>query len=104
MEDIGQMFRLGTWVVKPDSAREFVDAWQDSSDWLTQRLTGERGIVLLEDPNDPGRYISFAPISDPGKVQQLMEVAEFQELWSKVMELCETATPSTLRVVASSRP
>ncbi len=102
MEDIGQMFRLGTWVVKPGASEEFVEAWQASGDWLAQKLPHERGAVLLEDPSEPGRYVSFAPVSDPEQVQEWMASAEFQELWSSVMELCESVHPSSLRVVGSA--
>lgn len=104
MEDIGQLFRLGTWVVRPDNAQAFVAAWQASGDWLAKNLPNERGAVLLEDPEEPGRYVSFAPVSDPERVVELMSTTEFQDVWSEVMALCESVRASTLRVVGASRP
>ena len=101
MDKIGQIYRLGIWAVTPENADEFVEAWQTCSDWLVQHLPDERGSILLEDTNDPSRFISFAPVSDPNKVEEVMARAEFREIWSKAMELCDNLTPNTMCVVGS---
>ena len=101
MEDIGQQFRLGIWAVKPEKRAEFIDAWYTSNEWLSQRLPNERGAVLLEDTDDPTRFVSYAPISDPEVVIELMSVTEFQALWAEVMQFCDDVTPHNMRVVSS---
>ena len=99
MEKIGQLFRLGLWTVKPENAAEFIAAWQSSAEWLAQNLPGERGGVLMEDINDSGKFISFAPISVSENVEEAMAKAEFQALMSRVMDLCEGVKPNNMRVV-----
>ncbi|MDX1614408.1 MAG: hypothetical protein R3300_08865, partial [Candidatus Promineifilaceae bacterium] len=79
----------------------FIAAWQASADWLAQRLGTERGAVLLEDAEDAGRFISYAPLSDPGAVIEWMSHPEFQELWSEVMQFCDDVRPHDMRVVGS---
>lgn len=103
MEKIGQGFRLGIWAVPSDKAAEFIEAWQSSSDWLAQHLPDERGAVLLKDTADPNKFVSYAPIGDPAKVEEIMSSAEFQELWSAVMEICDRVKPHTMRVVGAVR-
>jgi hypothetical protein len=98
---IGQLFRLGLWKVKPENSAAFVAAWQAAAEWLEHNLPGERGAVLLEDINDPGRFISYAPISDFAKVEEMMAGAEFQKLMSKVMALCEDVKPHRMRAVGA---
>lgn len=104
MEDIGQSFRLGIWAVKPEKRVEFIEAWQTSTDWLLERLPNERGAVLLEDTNNPGRFISFAPVSD-NKVNEvaneLMSDPDYQVLWARVLEFCDDVEPNFMRVVSS---
>jgi hypothetical protein len=80
---------------------EFIEAWQSSSEWLLEHLPGERGGVLLEDRNDPSRFISFAPIADPAKIEEVMSEPQFQELWSDVMETGATVKPHSMRVVGA---
>ena len=101
MEEVGKAFRLGIWSVPPGKASEFTEAWQSLSEWLLQHLPDERGSVLLEDRNDPSRFISFAPLADPAKVEEVMSGPEFQELWSAVMEICDTVKPHSMRVVGA---
>jgi hypothetical protein len=101
VEEIGQRFRLGIWSVKPEKRAKFIEAWQTSTDWLSQRLPNERGAVLLEDTNDPDRFISFAPITDPEGANELMSGSEFQELWARVLHYCDDVKPHSMRVVGS---
>jgi hypothetical protein len=100
MEKIGQLFNLGLWTIKPENAVEFIAAWQTSAEWLAHNLPGERGAVMLEDMNDSGKFISFAPISVLENIDEAMAKAEFQELWSRVIALCEDVKPNNMRVVA----
>ena len=78
----GQLFRLELWTVKPENTAALIGVWQATAEWLANNLPGERGAVLLEDINYPGKFISFAPIFDPEKVEEVMAEAEYQELMS----------------------
>jgi hypothetical protein len=101
VEKIGQQLRLGLWKVKQENSAAFVAAWQAAAEWLGHNLPGERGAVLLEDSHDPGKFISYAPISDFKKVEALMAEAEFQKRMSKVMALCEDVKPHQMRAVGA---
>jgi hypothetical protein len=101
MEKIGQSYRLGIWAVSPEKADEFVEAWQSLSEWLAQHLPDERGAILLEDTTDTTRFISFSPVDNPTKVDEVMSEPECQDLMSKVMETCDTRKPHSMRVVGA---
>jgi len=101
MQALGQTFRLGIWSVKPENAVEFKQAWRISADWLAHNLDQEADAFLLEDTEDPSKFISFAPVSDPDEVEEVMSGDEFQHLWSDVMQLCNDVRPHTLRMVGS---
>jgi hypothetical protein len=103
VEEIKQHFRLGIWAVKPEKREKFIEAWQTSSDWLTQKLPNERGAVLLEDTNDPTRFISYAPISEFEVTNEVMSGPEFQEHWGAVMQLCDGVEPHSMQVVSAAR-
>ncbi len=38
MEIIGQIYRFGIWSVKPGKEPDFIAAWDQSSEWLAERL------------------------------------------------------------------
>ncbi|MDX1615983.1 MAG: hypothetical protein R3300_16845 [Candidatus Promineifilaceae bacterium] len=101
MEKVGQHFRLGVWTVQAEHRAQFIEAWQTSTSWLSERLPNERGAVLLEDSADPGRFVSYAPLSDPEIVSDLLSKSEFQTLWARVMRFCKEVKPHSLRVVGS---
>ncbi len=69
---------------------------------MARRTASGRGAVLMEDRDDPSRFISFAPVNDPDVVERVLRSAEFTELWSGVMALCDQVIPNQLRVVAAS--
>jgi hypothetical protein len=50
------------------------------------------------------KFVSFAYTPNPEEVQEVMSRPEFQEFWSRVMELCEDVQPHRMRVVAYSAP
>jgi hypothetical protein len=97
----GQTFRLGIWSVKPENSEDFINAWQVSTDWLTDKLGYEGLVVLLSDRDDPTKYVSFASVPDLENVEKVMAQTEFQELWAEVMKYCDTVKPHVMSVVGS---
>ena len=82
MNRIGQPFRLGIWMVKSENIPEFIEAWQLSVDWITQKVSDDGEGFLLQDTQDPNKFVSFAFSSNPDKSQEVRSLnirSSFQE-------------------------
>jgi hypothetical protein len=102
MNRIGQPFRLGIWMVKSENIPEFIEAWQLSVDWITQKVSDDGEGFLLQDTQDPNKFVSFAFSSNPDKSQEVRSQAEYQELFSRVQALCDSVQPHKMNVVGYS--
>jgi hypothetical protein len=102
MQKIGQPMRLGIWMVKSEKTSEFIKAWQLSADWIAQNLPEDGEAILLQETEDPNKFISFGFSSNLEKVQDVMSQTEYQELFSRVRALCDDVQPHRMNVVGYS--
>ena len=102
MSRIGQPFRVGMWTVKSKNTQEFIKAWQLSANWITQNLSEDGEGFLLQDTENPTKFVSCAFSSNPEKAQEVMSRTEYQELFSRVRALCENVQPHGMKVVGFS--
>ena len=102
MKKVGTFYRLGEWTVKPGKIQEFIEAWQAGADWITQNLPDDGEGMLLQDTENPNKFISLAFSVDPEKAQQLMSQSEFQELMSKTRTFCDDVQPHGMKIVGFS--
>ena len=102
MKKLGTLYRLGEWTVKPDKIPQFIEAWQAGVDWIAQNLPDDGEGILLQDTEDPNKFISLAFSSNPEKAQEAMSRSEFQELQSRTRALCENVKPHRMQVVGYS--
>jgi len=99
MEKIGQPIRLGMWTVKHDKIQEFIKAWQSSADWIAHNLPDDGEGVLVQDAENPNKFISFAFSANPDQAQEVISRSEYQELFSTVRTLCDSIQPQKMQVV-----
>lgn len=102
MRTIGQPYRLGIWKAKTGNIPEFIEAWQSSTDWITQHLTVNGEAVLLQDTEDPSRFVSFAFSAKPEAAEEVMARPEFLEMWERLLSHCEEVQPNRMEVAAFS--
>jgi hypothetical protein len=102
MKKLGTLYRLGEWTVKPGKIPEFIEAWQAGADWIAQNLPDDGEGILLQDSENPNKFISFAFSSNLEKAQDVMSQTEYQELFSRVRALCDDVQPHRLNVVGYS--
>ena len=102
MQKIGQPMRLGIWMVKSEKTSEFIEAWQLSADWISQNLPEDGEGILLQDTEDPNKFISFGFSSNLEKAQEVMSQTEYQELFSRVRALCDNVQPHRMNIVGYS--
>jgi hypothetical protein len=102
MKKLGTLYRLGEWTVKSGKAAEFIEAWQAGADWIAQNLPDDGEGILLQDKENPNKFISFAFSGNPEKAQEAMSISEFQELQSRARALCENVQPHRMQIVGYS--
>lgn len=98
MPRIGQQYRQGTWTINEKNIPAFIEAWQASTHWILERATGQGEAILLQDSEEPTRFISFAYSLNPEDFA-IMRQDDFQELWTAVMALVEDVLPHNMRLV-----
>jgi hypothetical protein len=98
VKNIGQRYRLGIWTVKAGNIPEFIEAWQSSADWIAQKLHDDGEAVLLQDIDEPRKFVSFAFATNLEKAEEVMSGTEFQVLWSNIMALCEDVEPHRMQI------
>ena len=104
MKKLGKLYRLGEWTVKSGRIPEFIESWQAGVDWIAQNLPDDGEGILLQDTDNPNKFISLAFSANPEKAQEAMSRPEFQELMSRTRALCEDVQPHRMQVVAHSPP
>ena len=102
MKEIGRPIRLGMWTVNSDKVQEFIEAWQSSADWLTDNLPDNGEGFLVQDMENPNRFISFAFSDDLEMAQEVMSQIEYLDLFSKVRAICDDVQPHGMKIVGYS--
>jgi len=102
MDKHGQMYRVGSWTVKPGKVEEFIKAWQGSANWISENHPGGGEGMLLQDRESSLTFISFATSTMPEKTEKLLTSSESQALMKRIVELCDEVEPRGMQVVGYS--
>ncbi|HVP25739.1 MAG TPA: antibiotic biosynthesis monooxygenase family protein [Methanomicrobiales archaeon] len=100
MEDHDAIFAAGIWDVRPGNEKAFIEAWKEFSAWTALRQKGSGYGNLLQDMDNPSRFISFGPWDDLESVKAWRQQPEFRKAIIRFTELCDRITPGTFRLVA----
>ncbi len=103
MPEAGTLYAVGEWKVKDGREREFTQAWLEFALWTAKHVRGAGVGRLLQDANDPTRFISFGPWSGLEAARTWREPPEFKAFFLKAREMCQTISPQTLNEVASTQ-
>ena len=97
-----QLYTLGTWVAKPGKEQEFIKLWTSFAAWTAKNFKGAGKGHLLQDENNPLRFVSFGPWDGPASVQHWRESEEFRTFVGDAGNLLDEFQPGNLRLVAES--
>jgi heme-degrading monooxygenase HmoA len=103
MTRIGQPFTCGIWTVRDGSEEEFVARWTALVN-SSAALPGAESFLLIQDRQDPHRFISFGAWDAWTSVDRWRSSEAFGDAMRVCRELCEDFRPndSTLRVAMRS--
>ena len=103
MPQIGQPFTCGTWTVREGSEEEFVTRWTALVS-SAEPIPGSGSFLLIQDRQDPHRFISFGAWDEWTTANGWRESEAFAERMHACRELCEDFRPgdSTLRAAVGT--
>ncbi len=102
MNGSGELFTVGIWMVKPGNEAIFISAWERFARWTSENQPGALLGTLLQDAENPQRFISYGPWRDVENIKIWRNTAEFKAFAAKAKELCESFQPSMMKAVAFS--
>ena len=100
MGDHDTIYAAGIWQVRPGNEQAFIEAWKEFSAWTALHQRGSGYGNLLQDIENPSRFISFGPWDDIESVRAWGQQPEFRKAIARFMDLCDQITPGTFRLVA----
>jgi heme-degrading monooxygenase HmoA len=101
-KDSKSIYTLGIWVVKSGNETAFINEWTSFANWTSKNISGAGKGYLLQDKNNPIRFISFGPWDNEKSIENWRNRNEFEDFVSKVKVLCDDFQPNTLKVVSKS--
>ncbi|MDD1664638.1 MAG: antibiotic biosynthesis monooxygenase, partial [Methanomicrobiales archaeon] len=93
MGDQDPLYAVGVWSVRPGNEAAFIAAWRDFATWTYSHVKGPGKGTLLQDLENPGRFVSFGPWEDLESIQAWRQQPDFRKAFARFMELCDEVVP-----------
>lgn len=90
------VYTLGIWVTKAGREDEFAACWRDFARWTLDEVDATASGTLLRDRDNPSRFVSFGPWSDPAMIEAWRAHPGFAERVARMRELLVDFSPMTL--------
>jgi heme-degrading monooxygenase HmoA len=99
MEKLNGAFTSAVWNVKPGKEEEFIKEWTEFANWSLNTDNGAGH--LLQDTQDPSRFISVGKWSSEEVINNWRENPEFKDRLTKISELlAEPTKPHMMKEVS----
>jgi heme-degrading monooxygenase HmoA len=92
-------FSIAIWLIKAGREAEFIAAWQDFATWTSDIKVGALGGTLVQDSEDPRKFICFWPFDSEEGIRQWRAEPKFRSFMMRMRAYCESCQPSTGRTV-----
>ena len=100
MGDQDKIYAAGIWQVRPGNEQAFIETWEEFSAWTALHQRGSGYGNLLQDIENPSRFISYGPWDSVESVRAWRQQPEFRKAIARFLDLCDQITPGTFRLVA----
>jgi len=97
---MSQPYTFGVWIVRPGREEDFVAGWRELAEWTAANAPGAGIGRLLQDEDQPSRFISIGPWDDKDAIAAWRSQLGFQERVGRLREMLETFTPANLELRA----
>lgn len=92
-------FSIAVWMIKAGREAEFVAAWQDFATWTADIKTGALGGTLVQDSEEPRRFICFWPFDSAEGIRRWKDELKFRSFMMRMRAYCESCQPTMGRTV-----
>ena len=99
MDETNQLFSVGIWLIKSGKENDFIAAFNDFAKWVFNHNLGAGEVYLLQDLLEPRRVVTCGPWDSIQKIEEWRKLPEFKEFFTKAKEMCDDATPLTMKPV-----
>jgi heme-degrading monooxygenase HmoA len=93
------LYTLGIWTTLPGKEEEFMKAWKEFAKWTQIHLHGSGTAQLLQDVDQPQRFISLGPWDNRESIQEWRASPEFKNAVLTFRQLCTEIKPMTMQEV-----
>ena len=97
---MSQPYSYGVWIVKPGREEDFLAGWRELAEWTAANAPGAGVARLLQDEQQPSRFISIGLWDDKEASAAARSQLGFQERVGRLRALLETYTPANLELRA----
>jgi quinol monooxygenase YgiN len=87
------------WKIRAKGETAFLRTWKQFADWTLKQKYGALEAVLLQEEDDPDRFLSFFTWRDLEGVARWRKSQRYRGYLAKLQELCEEMRIRTLRSV-----
>ncbi len=97
----GELYALAAWTVKAGKQDEFIHLWEGFATWTSENQPGAGDGYLLQDQENPQKFISYGPWENPDDMADWRSRPQFRQFFAQARELCDEIQPRTLKMVAN---
>ncbi len=99
MTEMETLYTLAIWTTLPGKEEAFMKAWEEFARWTQRHMNGSGTAQLLQDADQPSRFISLGPWDNREYIQAWRASPEFNNAFLTFRQLCTEIKPMTLREV-----
>ena len=92
-------YSVGMWTTKIDKGNEFVKAWQDMVNYVTQNSMGGIDFYLVQDVDQTNMYLSFGRWENADMFQMWLDSPVFKDYEKQLDALCDDIKIKTMKGV-----
>ena len=93
------VYTTGIWLVNPGREEEFIAAWKEFAEWTSRLGGGSLEVLLLQDAEQPQRFVSVGPWKDVPDIRAWRNTTEFGAFMQRAKELCTGIHPAIMKPV-----
>ena len=94
---MADIYTCGTWTVKRGREDDFVAAWEEFAQWSSRNIAGARWATLLQDDENPSRFLTVGPWESEEAVAEWRASQGFRERIGRIREMLEGFEPGVFR-------
>jgi quinol monooxygenase YgiN len=89
MENKGQSYSSGEWLVRPGSEEEFIEAWTSFIEWSLENAAGAESFVLVRSADEPRKFLSLGAWESQEAQEAWREMPRMQVILGQCRALCD---------------